>query len=502
MRTFRTTYKARDGRTKTAAKWYIEIRDHLGTTRRFAAFSDRAQSEALGRQIERLVACRIAGEQPGAALSQWLEQIPAKLKDRLVQIGLLDSARVASARPLAAHLEDYRQSLLAKGRTRRYVREIVAEIDHVFRNCGFVFWSDISAHQMERYLAGLRDGGKGISARTFNGKLKAVKGFVAWMIRNRRAADSPISHLTCLNEKADRRRVRRPLGAEEVRRLLTVAENGPERYGMTGHARMLLYRLACESGLRANELRNLTAASFDFANLTVTTKAPHSKSRNERTLPLRPDTAEQLKDFVSGKLPACRVFNMPSRKRTPEMLRADLAEAGIPYVDSADRFADFHSLRHTTASLLAASGTHPRVAQSIMRHADINLTMNAYTHVLRGQESEAVGGLPDFSVSRRGEQKATGTDDSVLASCLAPSGGKQRSRVDDNGQTQRPDTMQGAGQNRRSSSKNAVHGSQSAIHDRVTPVAQKKGTPDSASGVLLMGISVSNIPGCVASDMT
>ncbi len=178
--------------------------------------------------------------------------------------------------------------MLAKGRTQRYVREIVAEIDHIFENCGCVFWSDISAHQVERYLAGLRDGGNGISARTFNGKLKAVKGFVAWMVRNRRVGESPLSHLSCLNEKADRRRVRRPLEPEQVLRLLTVAENGPERYGMTGHARMLLYRLACESGLRANELRQLTVTSFDLSNLTVTTKAPDSKNRRERTLPLRP----------------------------------------------------------------------------------------------------------------------------------------------------------------------------------------------------------------------
>jgi hypothetical protein len=34
-----------------------------------------------------------------------------------------------------------------------------------------------------------------------------------------------------------------------------------------------------------------------------------------------------------------------------------------------------------------------------MRHSDINLTMSRYTHVLRGQLSEAVAGLPDFNQS-------------------------------------------------------------------------------------------------------
>ena len=39
--------------------------------------------------------------------------------------------------------------------------------------------------------------------------------------------------------------------------------------------------------------------------------------------------------------------------------------------------------------------------------------MSRYTHVFRGQESEAVAGLPDLSLPRKVKQKAvaTGTDD-------------------------------------------------------------------------------------------
>jgi site-specific recombinase XerD len=52
------------------------------------------------------------------------------------------------------------------------------------------------------------------------------------------------------------------------------------------------------------------------------------------------------------------------------MLKEDLAAANIPYVDSAGRYADFHSLRHSTGSLLVAAGVHPKVIQSIMRHSN------------------------------------------------------------------------------------------------------------------------------------
>ena len=62
----------------------------------------------------------------------------------------------------------------------------------------------------------------------------------------------------------------------------------------------------------------------------------------------------------------------------------DLAEAGIPYVDDSGRYADFHSLLHTTDSLLAASGIHPKVAQAIMRHSKVDLTLSRYSHIYSG----------------------------------------------------------------------------------------------------------------------
>jgi len=107
---------------------------------------------------------------------------------------------------------------------------------------------------------------------------------------------------------------------------------------------------------------------------------------------------------------------MPSKSRVANMIKADLEQAGIAYVDEPGRYADFHSPRHTTGSFLAAAGVHPKVAQAILRHSKIDLTMSVYTPTLRGQESEAVAKMPDLSVPCVGSEqaKATGTDDMVV----------------------------------------------------------------------------------------
>jgi len=152
-----------------------------------------------------------------------------------------------------------------------------------------------------------------------------------------------------------------------------------------------------------------------------------------------------LKQFVAGKLPATQAFNMPGKP--VKMFKADLEAAGIAYVDDAGRFADFHSLRHSFGTLLAAAGVHPKTAQTLMRHSDINLTMSRYTHIFRGQESEAIESLPDLSLpsEQAQEQTKTGTDNDAvyMARSMALSGTKQENdahygaqKSDDDGKTQ------------------------------------------------------------------
>ena len=182
MRLFRASYKDKNGEKKIVAKWWLELRDHLQILRRFPAFEDRRASEALGRQIQKLVNCKASGEQPDAQLSKWLENIPAKLTKRLAKIGLLDSRRIAAGVPLLEHLADFEQSLSAKGNTTRYVTKTVNRVRCVFGGCRFITWSDISASRVEKYLAGLRDGEENLSIQTTNYYRKAAKQFCRWMV--------------------------------------------------------------------------------------------------------------------------------------------------------------------------------------------------------------------------------------------------------------------------------------------------------------------------------
>lgn len=74
-----------------------------------------------------------------------------------MSIGLLSAERGAAGKPLAAHLDDFEQSLRDKNNTVEYVRLVVSRVRRVFDGCGFISWGDVGAQKVERYLAELRD---------------------------------------------------------------------------------------------------------------------------------------------------------------------------------------------------------------------------------------------------------------------------------------------------------------------------------------------------------
>jgi integrase len=66
--------------------------------------------------------------------------------------------------------------------------------------------------------------------------------------------------------------------------------------------------------------------------------------------------------------------------------QALLAKAGLPSLR-------LHDLRHGAATLLAADGVHPRLAQQYLRHSQVGTTLSVYTHVAQGREREAADAL-------------------------------------------------------------------------------------------------------------
>jgi len=66
----------------------------------------------------------------------------------------------------------------------------------------------------------------------------------------------------------------------------------------------------------------------------------------------------------------------------------------------------FHDLRHTQASLLLATGAHPKVVQERLGHSDCALTLKTYSHLLSGLQADAVGRLSSLGISSEESAKS------------------------------------------------------------------------------------------------
>ena len=82
--------------------------------------------------------------------------------------------------------------------------------------------------------------------------------------------------------------------------------------------------------------------------------------------------------------------SVPSSQQRRRRKRSDFLE----YEDEHNRFADFHSNRHTFITNLERAGVSPRTAQTLARHSDIRPTMGIYTHIELGDQAAAIGALP------------------------------------------------------------------------------------------------------------
>jgi integrase len=394
MKLYKPTYIDKlSGAVKECQHWYLTFTDNRGIRRRLPAFSNKRATEKAAEKIEELLS---SGGIYSLELRQWLDTLSPKVREDLIRFGLLDSRRLQNhlGKTLTEHLEDFRGALLAKENGQGYADQVKSTVVLIFTECGFKMWSDIDANKVYTFLADLR-GENGIGQRTFNYYLKLCKEFCKWLCKERRATTNPLEHLSCVTQ-TEKRRQRRALTLDEQHKLLEAAESGATHHNMTGDERRLVYTLALQTGLRANEIRTLTVASFDFTENTVTLQGAYTKNKKTAVIDLKPETAAELKTFLAGKMPNTRVFAMPVQPA--KIMRIDLKAAGISYKDEAGQFADFHSLRHSFITNLARSGVHPSDAMALARHSTITLTMNFYTHTKRESLRKILNEQPDLTV--------------------------------------------------------------------------------------------------------
>jgi integrase len=376
----------------TSEKFYGKFRDEHGLPQRVALDEDEDRSRELLAELE--------------------------LKATRARRGLTDPSVRFAETPIADHLAEYRRHLEHKGNAREHVADTARYVNLVATARGFAFLRDITPDGVRAFMLDLRTQGR--ADRTVNAYLVAMKSFLTWCVREGRAPGNPIAYLPKLNNHEPSRRNRnRAVSLAQLAHLLDVAEKSKTAWnGVSGSDRAMRYAMAVGTGFRARELSSLTPASLNLAAdvPTATVEAAYSKRRKRDQQPLPAWLVDRLRIWLAkhpeltGAPTSEKLFPGGWWRRAAEMLREDLAAAGIDYVDADGRVLDFHGLRHQYITALTAAGVHPKTAQTLARHSTIDLTMNLYTHQLRTDVADALATVPGPAPSPdRQRNRATGT---------------------------------------------------------------------------------------------
>ncbi len=329
-------------------------------------------------------------------------------------------------------LLDYQKHLKSRELAEKHIKCSISHCARIISETKMTYITDITASKIENYIATIRE--RGIAASTTNCAVAKFKAFCNWMYKQNLIRDNPISKISKLNEKADKRIIRRALTINEIDRLLQATANSEIRYKMSGYERSLVYRLALSTGLRFNEIRTLEVNNFDFSDeiAKVTINAKNEKAGRGDVLPLKPDLVADLQEYFKTKpitIPQNFAFtNLP--ERGAPMIKKDLQEARIELENDLGR-VDFHALRHTYGTLLAKANVHPKKCQELMRHAKMETTMSLYTHVVLSDKAEALSSLPEFGIITNFEQK-TGTAEivnDIISAKQAPSKAQKSAKI-------------------------------------------------------------------------
>lgn len=197
----------------------------------------------------------------------------------------------------------------------------------------------------------------------------------------------------------------RAMSREEAGRFLSVTDEGshPE-----------FFRTALITGMRPGELFGLRWHDIDFEGCTIsiqTSIAWNNKKSDGWTL-VPPKTPRGRRQITVPKALVLSLSELRKRQNFAKqtdpnyqshafvfatksgrpwhrkmfaryIFKKALASAGLP------RTIRLHDLRHTNATLLLKDGEHIKVVSERLGHANINITLEIYVHVLPGMQRDA-----------------------------------------------------------------------------------------------------------------
>jgi integrase/recombinase XerC len=263
-----------------------------------------------------------------------------------------------------------RERRLSPHTSSNYARDIGALADFLGRG-NVTDWKRVDAQHVRVFAA--REHAGGLSPRSVQRRLSAVRSFFGYLVREGVAASNPAVDIRA--PKAARR-LPGTLDVDQIAQLLQVP--GDDALAVRDRAIMELFY---SSGLRLAELVGLALADVDLADRTVRVLGKGAKTR---IVPVGRKACEAIRAWLKQRAALAGIeetalfVGRNGERLKPRAIQKRIAEwarrAGLP-----TRVYP-HLFRHSFATHLLESSKDLRGVQELLGHADISTTQ-IYTHL-------------------------------------------------------------------------------------------------------------------------
>jgi integrase/recombinase XerC len=251
-----------------------------------------------------------------------------------------------------------------------YRRDLSALVDYCER-AGRERWRELTTHDVRAFAATAHR--KGLSPRSIQRRLSAVRSFFRYLIREKVLKRNPAADVSA--PKAGKR-LPGTLDADQMARLLALPGDDP----LTIRDRAML-ELLYSSGLRLAELVALDVHDVDAADATVTVTGKGAKTR---IVPVGRRALEALAEWRRTRV---ALADQEERalfvsRRGTRLAPRSVQERIVHWAkrQGMDRSVYPHLFRHSFASHLLESSGDLRAVQELLGHADVSTTQ-IYTHL-------------------------------------------------------------------------------------------------------------------------
>jgi integrase len=322
--------------------------------------------------------------QPGTSDRKQTLQLAVRLEREHAEARALGVPHRSSAdrRPLADWAAEFLARIEGRGRTKGHVATVRQQLAHFLD--GISDLHEFTQDHAERRLADIASRRPaGTTARAYH---TTAMSFGLFLAKRRAVAGNPLIGLERppLGPPGRRRRSESP---DFLGKLISATRTARRRGGLGGESRAWLYTVAALTGYRARELAAMLPADFDLDQSPPVARLPaeFSKRGEAESQPIPDAIVPALRAFLASRTKAGPVWRGgwydTKRRRcsAARMLRADLADAGLPFADARGRAFDFHALRVTYITSLGRSGVPFAVVFKLARHATPALTLKVYS---------------------------------------------------------------------------------------------------------------------------